>query len=40
MPINRGVSGGEEIETTLHPLFTLLYIRAKRMIIINLKIYT
>jgi hypothetical protein len=26
MPINRGVSRGEEIETTLHPLFTTLHL--------------
>ena len=26
VPINRGVSGGEEIETTLHPLFTTLHL--------------
>jgi hypothetical protein len=34
----RGFGGGEEIETTLHPLFTTLHLiiyKGKKMIIIN-----
>jgi len=36
----RGVKSQRQLFTHSSPLFTLLYIRAKRMIIINLKIYT